>query len=81
MVKKVFVGCNIVCVVGADHVLYDVSDERHLWYDHVEKKTKKIKKTKKQKERKVTGLPRASERRHAAPRRRRMREAATRAPS
>ena len=30
VVKKVFVGCNIVCVVGADHVLYDVSDERHL---------------------------------------------------
>ena len=42
---------------------------------------RKDKKTKKQKERKVTGLPRASERRHAAPRRRRMREAATRAPS
>ena len=30
VVEKVFVGCNIVCVVGADHVLYDVSDERHL---------------------------------------------------
>ena len=30
VVKKVFVGCNIVCVVGADHVLYDVSDEGHL---------------------------------------------------
>ena len=38
VVKKVFVGCNIVCVVGADHVLYDVSDERHLWCNHVEKK-------------------------------------------
>ena len=47
----------------------------------LKRKQKKIKKTKKQKERKVTGLPRASERRHAAPRRRRMREAATRAPS
>ena len=30
VVKKVFVGCYVVCVVSADHVLYDVSDEGHL---------------------------------------------------
>ena len=47
VVKKVFVGCNIVCVVGADHVLYDVSDERHLLVWSCWKEDKKMKENKK----------------------------------